>query len=135
MEKHFLSNFVSGKSQFVAKPWYNPHGDCIIYRTVDEEVIAERIDEILTIYHSAISEKPIGFQIKGVGAIVRRLGLAGVEVECEERDKEIMHVSLIAILLAAYESGPKTIGRRMAYTGAFEFSPRQTSLQISPVTF
>jgi hypothetical protein len=131
MEEHFLKDFVSGESKFSPEPWYNPFGDCIVYRTVDHEVIANRIDEILTIYVSAATDKPIGFQIKGVGAIVRKFGLAGVEVECEERDKEIMRVSLSALLLAAYESGPKTIGRRKAHTGAFDFYPRQTSLEIS----
>jgi hypothetical protein len=135
MEEHFLKDFVSGESEFSPEPWYNPFGDCIIYRTVDEEVVAERIDEILTIYNSAVTDKPIGFQLKGIGAIVKKFGLAGVEVECEECDKEIMHVSLSAILLAAYESGPKTIGRRQAYTGVFDASPRQTSLRIPPVSF
>jgi hypothetical protein len=133
MEKHFLKEFVSGKSRFSAKPWYNPSGDCIIYRTVDEEVVADRIDELLTIYVSAASGKPIGFQIKGVGAIVKKFGLSRIEVECEEKNKELLSVSISEVLLAAYESGPQTIGRRQAYSGAFECSPRQSSLKIAPL--
>jgi len=135
MEEHFLKDFVSGPRSKERDPWYNPDGDCIIYHTADEATVAERVDELLTIYKSAISGKAIGFQIKGVGAIIKTFGLGGVEVECEEHNKEIMRVSISALLLAAYESGPKTIGRRKAYIDAFEFAPRQTSLTIDPVSF
>jgi len=135
MEDHFLKAFVSGESRFSPEPWYNPHGDCITYTTVDEEVIAQRVDELLTIYISADSGKPIGFQIKGVWAIMNKFGLGAVQVECEESNKEIVRVSLSTVLLAAYESGPQTIGRRQAYSHAFEFSPRQTSLEIPPLAF
>lgn len=117
------------------KPWYNPDGDCIVYHTVDEATVAERVDDVLTVYKSTISGKAIGFQLKGVGAIMRALGGGAVEVECEECNKEIRNVSMSALLLTAYEIGPKTIGRRKAYVDALEFSPRQTSLTINPVTF
>jgi hypothetical protein len=132
MEEHFLKDFVSGPRGGEHRPWYNPDGDCVIYQTSDEATIAERIDDVLTIYVSAISEKPIGFQIKGIGAMINQFGWAAAAVECEERNKELLQVSLSALLLTAYESGPKTIGRRQAYIRAFEFSPRQTSLEIPP---
>jgi hypothetical protein len=131
MEEHFLRDFVSGPRGTEHKPWWNPAGDCIIYQTVDEASVAHRIDDILTIYVSVISGKPIGFQIKGIAAMSNKFGWDGAKVECMERDKEILDVSLTALLLAAYESGPKTIGRRKSYIEAFEFSPRQTSLEIS----
>jgi hypothetical protein len=133
MEDHFLKDYVVGVAREAHKPWYNPAGDCIIYQTSDEATVAERIDEVLTIYASADSGKPIGFQIKGIGAMSRKFGWWGAEIECKECDKELLQVSLTAILLGAYESGPKTIGRREAYIEAFEFSPRQTSLSINPL--
>ncbi|HXB61195.1 MAG TPA: hypothetical protein VNU95_16600, partial [Candidatus Acidoferrales bacterium] len=59
--------------------------------------------------------KSIGFQIKGVAALTRKYGWEGIIVECKESDEEIKEISLSALLLAAYEQGPKTIGRRTAY--------------------
>jgi len=133
MEDHFLKDYVSGPKGGQHKPWFNPDGDCIIYQTSDDATVAERVDDVLTIYVSIISKKPIGFQIKGIQAMSRKFGWCGAEVECEERDKELLQVSLTALLLGAYESGPKTIGRRKAYINAFEFSPRDTSLSIGPL--
>jgi hypothetical protein len=135
MEEHFLKDFVSGSSRSTThEPWYNRDGDCIIYQTADEAVIAERIDDVLTIYVSAVSKKAIGFQIKGVAALMKKFGLA-IECEFEEKDQELIMVSLSALLLTAYEDGPKTIGRRKGYIDAFESSPRQTSLKILPSDF
>jgi hypothetical protein len=131
MEEHFLKDLVSVPRDSEHKPWWNPDGDCIIYQTTDEATVAERIDDILTIYVSVISEKPIGFQIKGIAAMSHKFGWAGAEVGFKERDKELLEVSLTTLLLSAYESGPKTIGRRKAYAQAFDFSPRQTSLQFN----
>src|SRR5277367_5106444 len=119
MEEHFLKDFVSGPKGGEHKPWWNPAGDCIIYQTSDEATVAERIDDILTIYVSVVSGKPIGFQIKGIGAMSNKFGWAGAAVECKERYKELLEVSLSALLLTAYENGPKTISRRQAYIEAF----------------
>jgi len=120
MEKHFLSDFVAGQARPDPQPWYNPDGDCIIYQMCPEAVVAERIDDVLTIYNSAVSGKAIGYQIKGVAALTRKFGWEGILVEFKQDDEELKAVSLSALLLAAYEQGPKTIGRRKAYAGAFE---------------
>lgn len=120
MEEHFLKDFVSGPSGFPPKPWYNPVGDCIIYEMADEAVVADRVDELVTIYRSAITGRAIGYQIKGVAAIAKKFGLDGITVEIRQDDEEIKEVSLHALLLAAYEGGPKTISRRNAYAEAFQ---------------
>jgi hypothetical protein len=135
MEKHFLSEFVEGEERLEPGPWYNPDGDCIIYQIADEAIIADRIDNVLTIYRSAITEKAIGYQIKGVGALMGIFGLDGMLVESTEDEQEIKEVgiSLYRLLLAAYEQGPKTIGRRRAYADAFESSashPRTGSAEV-----
>ena len=61
MEKHFLDEIVEdlkerpkdeSKESF-SQPWYNAHGDCIMYKTAREAEVAERVDDLLTIYHSA----------------------------------------------------------------------------------
>jgi hypothetical protein len=120
MEKHFLAELVGDQAREQPRPWYNPAGDCIIYQFADEAVVAERVDEVLTIYRSALSNKPIGYQIKGVAALTKRFGWEGVLVECKRNADELHEVSLSALLLAAYEQGPKTIGRRRAYADAFD---------------
>jgi len=134
MEEHFLKDFVVGLSRRQSEPWYNPEGDCIIYQMCDEGMVAARIDEVLTVYNSAVTGKTIGFQIKGVAALAKMFGCEGILVECKEGDGEVLQIRLMALLLAAYEKGPKTIGRRSAYAGAIESSalnPRMRSDDIA----
>lgn len=131
MEKHFLGDCVDGEPVFSAEPWYNVEGDCIVYQTANEEVVADRIDDILTVYRSAVDNRPIGFQIKGVSAIVRQFGLDGLEVCCEERGGRVNKISVSALLLAAYETGPRTIGRRKAYACAMREAPELSMREIA----
>lgn len=130
MEKHFLESMMEGEEgpRFRAEPWYNPHGDCIVYQMADEAVVAERVDEVLTIYRSAVDGRPIGFQIKGVGAMVRRFGLDGLAFESESDAEGVRSVSVVALLLAAYEEGPRTLGRRRAYAAAMECPAEKRSI-------
>lgn len=121
MEAHFLSDVVAGEKRgFTPEPWYNSYGDCIIYQMADEAIIADRIDAVLTIYRSALTKKPIGYQIKGVGALMKKYGWGGVFVESQEDNDGLKLVSMSALLLAAYEEGPKTTGRRRGYADALE---------------
>ena len=72
-EEHFLAASMQGEPTFRAEPWYNPYGDCLVYKMANEAAIADRIDELLTVYRSAEDNRPIGFQIKGVLATIRKL--------------------------------------------------------------
>jgi hypothetical protein len=122
MEKHFLEGQFEGEPQeFKAEPWYNPHGDCIVYQIADEALVGERIDEVLTIYRSAIDNRPIGYQIKDVLAIIRRFGWDGLACMSETSGDEVTCVSVAALLLAAYEDGPKTTNRRTAYASVLKY--------------
>jgi hypothetical protein len=122
MEKHFLADMMAGegKPEFRAEPWYNPCGDCIVYKIADEAVVADRIDELLTVYHSAVDNRPIGFQIKGVKAIIRKLGLEGLAVASHQKAGAVKRISIAALLLAAYEEREPTLARRRAYAYAME---------------
>jgi len=122
MEKHFLADMMAGEGEpgFRAEPWYNPHGDCVVYKMADEAVVADRVDELLTVYNSAVDDRPIGFQIKGVGAIIRKLGLDGLAVESKADAGGVKSISIVALLLAAYEEGKPTLARRRAYASAME---------------
>jgi hypothetical protein len=116
MEEHFLNKYVEGEKGFRAEPWYNAIGDCIEYHTVNEAVVADRIDEKLTIYRSVITNKPIGFKLKDVQAILSKYGYSGLAVMSVEKDTTL--ISVAAIVLAAYEQGLPSIKRRLAYASA-----------------
>jgi len=120
-ERHFLADMMPGDPTFRAEPWYNPYGDCLVYKMANEAAVADRIDDLLTIYRSAEDNRPIGFQIKGVAAIVRRFGLSGLVVASETDTESMKSVSIVALLLAAYEEHPPTLSRRIGYTAAMEF--------------
>ena len=120
MEKHFLADIMEGKPGFKAEPWYNPDGDCIVYKMANEAAVADRIDELLTIYRSAVDNRPIGFQIKGVAAIIRKFRFAGLAVSSQADSEQMRSVSIAALLLAAYEERPPTVSRRIGYAAAME---------------
>jgi hypothetical protein len=128
MEKHFLNDFVSGSSEFRSEPWYNSEGDCIIYQTANEAIVRDRIDGFLTIYRSAIDNRPIGFQLKSLRAIIRKYGFEGLAVMVKETGDQITSISVVALLLAAYEQGPLTLKRRRAY--ATVMSPYEHAPEI-----
>lgn len=121
METHFLADTIGTNPTFLAEPWYNPYGDCIVYKMVDEAAVADRIDDLLTIYRSAEDNRPIGFQIKGVAAIIKKFGLLGLAVSPEVDKLSMTSVSIAAVILAAYEEGAATISRRNGYATAMEF--------------
>jgi len=121
METHFLNEAVTGLERpeaapFSPLPWYNPHGDCIVYQIEDEAVVADRVDEFLTIYRSAEDDRPIGFELKEVMALVRTFGCDTLRVDAELKGDEL--ISVRALYLAAYEQVPKSIRRRQAYASA-----------------
>ncbi len=130
MGKHFLADMMAGegKPEFRAEPWYNPHGDCIVYKTADEAVVADRIDELLTVYNSAVDNRPIGFQIKGVHAIICKLGLDGLAVASEADAGGVKSISIAALLLAAYEEGEPTLARRRAYASVMGCSVKKQTI-------
>jgi hypothetical protein len=128
MEKHFLADRMEGTPSFRAEPWYNPYGDCIVYQMADEAVVADRVDELLTVYNSAIDNRPIGFQIKGVAGIIRKLGLVGLTVESQADARSVKSISITALLLAAYEEGPRTLSRRKAYASAMDFPAKSQTI-------
>ncbi len=122
MEEHFLKKYVEGEQKFSSEPWYNPHGDCITYKTRDEAVVADRIDELLTLYRSCITDEPIGFKIKGVCAILRKFGYNTFIVKTKQHGKIVDSISITALVLAAYEEGPSNIKRRTAYANVLATS-------------
>ena len=107
MEEHFLKDFVDGEPEFKAEPWYNPDGDCIHYQAVDEAVYADRIDSLLTLYRSANDDRVIGFQVKGVMAILEEFKLRAVAISAnQETDRSISVIEILLVALKAGEGQP-----------------------------
>jgi hypothetical protein len=119
-ERHFLADLIGSEPTFSAEPWYNQHGDCVICKMADEASVADRIDELLTIYRSADDNRPIGFQIKGIAVIIRKFGYAGLAITSKCDAEAVRSVSIAALLLAAYEDRPFTLSRRIGYAEAME---------------
>ena len=130
-EEHFLATMMAGEPTFRDVPWYNPYGDCLVYKMANEASVADRIDGILTIYRSAIDNRPIGFQVKGIAAMIRKFGLSGLVVASESDFQTVSSVSITALLLAAYEEFPATLSRRLGYTAAMEFDFRARKRAMS----
>ena len=107
------------------EPWYNKHGDCIIYKTTNEAVVSNRIDEVLTLYESFETKTPVGFKIKGIRGIVNKFGYDGFMVQSKQEGPVVKSISVIALVLAAYETGPLNIRRRQAYAEVLSAPQRQ----------
>jgi len=92
---------------FRAEPWYNPFGDCVEFKWENEAAVANRIDGILTFYHSVEDRKKvIGFKIKGVLALIKKaVELENADsgrlmIEAEQAEGQV-RVSVSFLLLTA----------------------------------
>ena len=130
METHFLNDYVEGNQGFRQGHWYNPFGDCIVFQTKNEAIVGDRVDHKLTLYRSAIDNAVIGYQIKDVRAILSRLGANTVAVASEINGESgsVRSISVVALLLAAYEVEPCTIRRRSGYAQAITRSDEEIPL-------
>jgi hypothetical protein len=122
MEKQQLTDYLAkqgkptGEHAGDLQLWYNPDGDCVEYQTEQVAIVADRIDNYLTIYRSAETNAPIGFQLKDVSALMKK-HQSSIKVQWKTQDQRLLSVS--AILLAAIEDGfPFTIKRREGYQQA-----------------
>ena len=96
--------------------WYNAKGDCIEFQTVDEAVVADRIDDYLTIYRSVEKRKAIGFKIKGVRSLMNISGGEGVEVTAAHAGQTV--ISVRVLLFKAFGDDEPTYRRTHGYAEA-----------------
>lgn len=103
MEEHFLKAFVRDEERAPFEPrlFYNRFGDCLEYKIAPEGVVGDRIGEVITIYRSAIDDRPIGFQIKGVSALLKILDAAGMVIQAEQAGEERKSLVSVKVLLGA----------------------------------
>ncbi len=141
MADHFLDEFVrnlesnpecSAIACEIGKPWYNPYGDCVHFRTMPDAYIGDRIDEFLTIFRHHDDDRPIGFQLKGINSLISRLEIDGIEIEVETNYEILKRVSMSALLFTAFQQPAKRIpsdkNRQKAYTEALTTAPDKISI-------
>jgi len=131
-EKEFLKKWVeeagivepfgSKKNQI----WYNKEGDCLQLQTEQVAVVGERIDEFLTVYHSAENNDIIGFQLKDIKELVNRYGLTGIVVNASV-DPDKLDISVYALLLRAFRSANLSVSREVAYSKVITTVPKESS--------
>jgi hypothetical protein len=63
---------------FRSVPVYFPTGDFLTYFLKDTRHVAERLDDVTTIYLSADTRELVGVKVKGVREIMRKAGTFGV---------------------------------------------------------
>jgi hypothetical protein len=66
---------------FTPKPRYCAEGDFVSYFLKDDPCFAQRVDELVTVYHANETNELVGCKIKGVRRILRTLGDFGVSLE------------------------------------------------------
>ncbi|MGL6097338.1 MAG: hypothetical protein ACRC7O_16255 [Fimbriiglobus sp.] len=65
---------------FRATPHYFPSGDYLTYFSSEERCVAERLDDVITIYLSAETKELVGCKVKGVRQILETAGAFRVAV-------------------------------------------------------
>lgn len=110
MATHFLAGYMTGEPEFKPEPWYNEYGDCVQCLCANEAVIADRIDGIFTLYRSAIDDRVIGFQVKGITALMDLLGCDKAAVAAKTRQGKV--VSVMLLILAALKRSEMTATRK-----------------------
>jgi len=94
-----LMNYLAGKDvgQFMPRPHYSREGDFLTFFFRDDEAIAERIDELLTVYLSAQTRELVGAKIKGVQRILSTLGSFGVTITDEDLTLGMLFLAGMAV--------------------------------------
>jgi hypothetical protein len=85
----------TAKVEFIARPYYEPESDSLIFYARDDQSYAKRINSLLTLYLSSNDDSLVGCEIKGVKRMLRICGDFGVLV----RDEKIKLGFLLAFAL------------------------------------
>ncbi len=65
---------------FQSGPVYFPMGDFLTYLLRDGPCVAERLDDVVTLYLSPDTRELVGFKVKGVCHILKKAGAFGIGV-------------------------------------------------------
>ena len=82
---------------FRPHPHYQRESDSITFFFKDEDAIARRVDDLLTVYVSAKTEELVGAKIKGVQQILRTLGSFGATIQDAELTLGMLFLAGMAV--------------------------------------
>ncbi|MCP4267700.1 MAG: hypothetical protein GY777_19395 [Candidatus Brocadiaceae bacterium] len=122
-----------GSKQDDLNLWYNEEGDCIQFKTMHVATVGKRIDDFLTLYLSIEDNKPIGFQLKDIHALISKydIDLITIQAGYESSDKRL--VSISALLFKAFAEMNTSINRVAGYSEAFRTIARDVDSVEIPV--
>lgn len=82
--------------KFSPTAYYDPDGDCIEFLASPENFYAERVDDLVTVYHSQETGEIIGSLLKGVTALCEKLleRLPGFKIEIQHGKLKLVHIFL-----------------------------------------
>ena len=77
----------------------DPDGDCIEFVVSPDAFYAERVDELLTVYHSQETREIIGSQIKGLARFCKEMleKLPGLRIEVQDGPVTLQHIFLATL--------------------------------------
>lgn len=119
-----------GSKQNDIQLWYNGEGDCIQFLTIHDGTIRKRIDEHLTLYLSIEDEKPVGFQLKDIHALINKHDMDAMTVHADYAPSDKRLVSIAALIFKAFAKTPTSINRVSGYSEAFRTMAREDSVEI-----
>lgn len=108
-----------GSKQDELQLWYNQEGDCIQFITMHVATVGKRIDDFLTLYISVEDDKPIGFQLKDIHALINKNNVDLISVHADYTSSDKRLVSIEALMFKAFAKIPETINRISGYSEAF----------------
>jgi hypothetical protein len=75
---------------------YDPDGDCIEFLASPDPFYAERVDDLVTVYYSQVTDQVIGSLIKGVSKFCASVlqTLPGFQIEIGDRRVKLRHIFL-----------------------------------------
>jgi hypothetical protein len=94
-----LMEYLAGKEpgEFTPRPHYCRDADSLTFFFRDEDAIAKRVDDLLTVYVAADGGELVGAKIKGVKRVLSTLGNFGVTIKDEGLTLGVLFLACMAV--------------------------------------
>lgn len=76
-----LEELLKERTEFTPQPVYSADGDFLSVFVRDSSCYAERVDETLTIYKDDDSDELVGFKLKGMRTLLKKMDASGIMVQ------------------------------------------------------
>ena len=125
---HRVLELAGSAEPFRPTAYYDPDGDCIEFLARPDNFYAERIDDLVTVYHSQETGDIIGSLLKGVTPLCEQLleRLPGLRIEIQHGKVKLVHIFLAK--LWASEVNPDDLAT-LTYRKLIDVA-RQTDVEV-----